>query len=439
MRRGAIGHLTNMINKLHPVDVGKVIEHLSTPHEKKEVFDLIRNVKVKARVIKEIDGLCRMEILTRMSSQEIVPILHEMASDDVAAIMGELPSEKYQEVLKLMRHEDSQEVQDLLEHPEETAGRLMNKDFFSLSQETTVEQAIKEIRVASEREMVFYLYVTDQEDRLVGVVSLRQLLVVPPDTPLQKIMSSEVISVTTDTDQEEVARQVTRYNLLAIPVVDKDNKLAGIVTFDDVIDVVREEATEDIFKMAGAGTPEEDFILHTSSLNAVRYRLPWLLTTLFGTMITASIVWFFRFTLHEAIALVTFMPVIAAMGGNVGVQSSTIVVRGLATGQIDLANLWRVVLKELKVGLLMALACGFTLTLVAYVWHTHLMLGMVLGAAMFLAITVAAIMGTLVPVVLKKLNFDPAISSGPFVTTANDITGLVIYLGLATYLLQYLR
>ena len=439
MRRGAIGHLTNMINKLHPADVGKVIEHLSTTHEKKEVFDLIRDVQVKARVIKEIDSLCRTEILTHMSSQEIVPILHELASDDVAAIMGELPPEKYQEVLKLMHHEDSQEVQDLLEHPKETAGRLMNTDFFSLPQETTVEQAIKEVRVASEKKMVFYIYVTNHEEQLVGVVSLRQLLVVPPDTPLQKIMNPEVISVTIDTDQEEMARQVTRYNLLAIPVVDKGNKLAGIITFDDVIDVVREEATEDILKMAGAGAPEEEFMLHTSSLNAVRHRLPWLLTTLFGTMITASIVWFFRFTLHEVIALVTFMPVIAAMGGNVGVQSSTIVVRGLATGRIDLSNLWKVVLRELKVGVLMALACGLTLTLMAYVWHAHLMLGAVLGAAMFFAITVAAITGALVPVVLKKMNFDPAISSGPFVTTANDITGLVIYLGLATYLLQYLR
>ena len=439
MRRGAIGHLTNMINKLHPADVGKVIEHLSTTHEKQEVFDLIRNVKVKARVMKELDNLCRAEILTHMPSQEIVSILHELASDDVAAIMGELPPEKYQEVLRLMHHEDSEEVQGLLEHPEDTAGRLMNTDFFSLQEDTTVEEAIKQVRAASEREMVFYIYVTDKEDRLVGVVSLRQLLVVPPDTPLKKIMNPEVISVTTDTDQEEVARQVTQYNLLAIPAVDKENKLAGIITFDDVIDVMREEATEDILKMAGAGTPEEDFILHTSSLNAVRFRLPWLLTTLLGTMITASIVWVFRFTLQEVIALVTFMPVIAAMGGNIGVQSSTIVVRGLATGRIDLTNLWRVVARELKVGTLMALACGFTLSLMAYLWRGHVMLGVVLGVAMFFAITVAAMTGTLVPVVLKKLNIDPAISSGPFVTTANDITGLVIYLGLATYLLNTLK
>jgi magnesium transporter len=338
-----------------------------------------------------------------------------------------------------MGHEDSKEVQGLLEYPEDTAGRLMNTDFFSLHEDTTVEEAIKQVRAASEREMVFYIYVTDKEDRLVGVASLRQLLVVPPDTSLKKIMNPEVISVTTDTDQEEVARQVTRYNLLAIPVVDKENKLAGIITFDDVIDVMREEATEDILKMAGAGTPEEEFILHTSSLNAARLRLPWLLTTLLGTMITASIVWIFRFTLHEVIALVTFLPVIAAMGGNIGVQSSTIVVRGLATGRVDLANLWKVVARELKVGTLMAIACGLALSLVAYLWHGHVMMGIVLGAAMFFAITVAAIMGTLVPVILKKLNFDPAIASGPFVTTANDITGIAIYLALATSLLHYLR
>jgi len=338
-----------------------------------------------------------------------------------------------------MGHEDSQEVQDLLEHPKETAGRLMNTDFFSLPEQITVEEAIKQVRAASEREMVFYIYVTDKEDRLVGVVSLRQLLVVPPDTPLQKIMNPEVISVTTDTDQEEVARQVTRYNLLAIPVVDKENRLVGIITFDDVIDVLREEATEDILKMAGAGTPEEEYILQTSSLGAARFRLPWLLTTLFGTMVTAGIVWFFRFTLHEVIALVTFLPVIAAMGGNVGVQSSTIIVRGLATGRIELASVWKVVARELKVGLLMGVTCGVILALVAYLWHGPAMLGVVLGAAMFFAIIVAATTGTLVPVVLKKLNIDPAISSGPFVTTANDITGLLIYLGLATYLLQHLK
>jgi magnesium transporter len=439
MRRGATGHLTNMINKMHPADVGKVIQHLSTSHEKKEVFDLIRNVKIKAQVIKEVDTLSRTEILTYMPSQETVSILHELSSDDVAAIMGDLPAEKYQEVLRLMGHEDSQEVQDLLEHPKETAGRLMNTDFFSLPEQITVEEAIKQVRAASEREMVFYIYVTDKEDRLVGVVSLRQLLVVPPDTPLQKIMNPEVISVTTDTDQEEVARQVTRYNLLAIPVVDKENRLVGIITFDDVIDVLREEATEDILKMAGAGTPEEEYILQTSSLGAARFRLPWLLTTLFGTMVTAGIVWFFRFTLHEVIALVTFLPVIAAMGGNVGVQSSTIIVRGLATGRIELANVWKVVARELKVGLLMGVTCGVILALVAYLWHGPAMLGVVLGAAMFFAIIVAATTGTLVPVVLKKLNIDPAISSGPFVTTANDITGLLIYLGLATYLLQHLK
>lgn len=439
MRRGATGHLANMVNKIHPADISKVIQHLTSTHEKKEIFDLIRGVQVRAWVMRELDTLNRKEILDLMSSQEIASILNELSSDDVAAILGDLSPEKSQEVLKLMHHEDSEEVQGLLEYPEGTAGRLMNTDFCALPEDTTVEDAIQQIRAASGRQMVFYLYVTDKEDRLKGVISLRQLLMVPPDTPLQKIMNPEVISVATDTDQEEVARQVTRYNLLAIPVVDKEGRMAGIITFDDVIDVMREETTEDILKMAGAGTPEEEFILQTSSLRAARFRLPWLLTTLLGTMITAGIVWFFRFTLQEAIALATFMPVIAAMGGNVGVQSSTIVVRGLATGRIELSNLWKVAAREVRVGILMALACGVTVTVMAYLWHGHVMLGVVLGAAMFTAITVAAAMGSLVPVVLKKLNIDPAISSGPFVTTANDTTGLLIYLSLATALIQYLR
>ncbi len=439
MRRGAVGHLANMINKIHPADVAKVIQYLTTVPEKKEIFELIRGNQVKARVLKELDALSRKDLLAQVPTPEIVAILNELSSDDVAAIMDDLEPAISEEVLKLMRHEDSQEVQGLLEHPEGTAGRIMNTDFFSLPEDTTVEEAIRQVRMTSERKMVFYVYVTDRDEHLVGVASLRQLLLVPPDTSLSKIMNREAISVTTDTDQEAVARQVTRYNLLAIPVVDKEGRLAGIITFDDVIDVMRDEATEDILMMAGAGSPEEEFILQASSLKAARYRLPWLMTTLFGTMITAGIVWFYRMTIQEVIALVTFLPVIAAMGGNVGVQSSTIVVRGLATGRIEVANLWQVVGREVRVGLLMALACGIVLTLVAYGWHAHIMLGVVLGAAMFFAITAAALVGTMVPVMLKKMNIDPAVSSGPFVTTTNDITGVVIYLGLATYLLQYLR
>jgi magnesium transporter len=283
--------------------------------------------------------------------------------------------------------------------------------------------------------MVFYLYVTDAEGRLVGVVSLRQLLVVAPGTPLKKIMTTDVISVVTDMDQEEVAKLVARYNILAIPVVDTDGKLVGIITVDDVVDVIREEATEDILKLAGASEAD---LFQMSSFRAARMRLPWLLTSLVGGLITGVFVWMFQPAILQVIALASFIPVITAMGGNIGLQTSTLVVRGLATGRIESADLRAVFVKELVVGLLMGMFCGTIVGLVAQAWRGPAMLGVVVGVSMFAAITVASVMGTLMPILLRRLGIDPAISSGPFVTAANDITGLVIYLGLATALLQHL-
>jgi magnesium transporter len=248
-------------------------------------------------------------------------------------------------------------------------------------------------------------------------------------------MTTDVISVVTDMDQEEVAKLVARYNILAIPVVDTDGKLVGIITVDDVVDVIREEATEDILKLAGASEAD---LFQMSSFRAARMRLPWLLTSLLGGLITGVFVWLFQPAILQVIALASFIPVITAMGGNIGLQTSTLVVRGLATGRIESADLRAVFVKELVVGLLMGMFCGTIVGLVAQAWRGPAMLGVVVGVSMFAAITVASVMGTLMPILLRRLGIDPAISSGPFVTAANDITGLVIYLGLATALLQHL-
>lgn len=437
LRRGAIANISKMVDKMHPADVAKVIRHLATGPEKRTILDLVKEVKTKADVISEIDPTSRNEILSEMPSSDIVAILKELPSDDVADIVGDMPEEKAKEVLQMMKEEDSVEVEDLLRYPEETAGGIMTPDFFSLTEDTMAQEAIAKLQQASDAEMVFYIYVTDNDGRLVGVISLRQLLIVPPNTPLKKIMAIDVLSVNVEMDQEEVARQVARYNLLAIPVVDKENRLVGIITVDDIVDVIREEATEDILKMAG--TTEDEIMLGTSIMNAARFRLPRLLTNLLGGIITGSFLWIFRLAIQEVIALASFLPVITAMGGNIGLQSSTIVVRGLATGRIELTDVWKVFSKELKVSSLIGFVCGGVTGIIARIWHGNIMLGIVVGISMFVAITVAAIMGTLIPIILKTLNRDPAISSGPFVTTANDITGLVIYLSLATYLLNYLR
>ena len=435
LRRGAITHLSNMANKMRAADLAQVIRHLATVQEKRTVFEVIRDVKLKAAVLRETEPHAVGDLLHDMPPHDVVVVLRELSSDDVADILGNLPEEKAQDILRLMKTEDSEEVEDLLQYPEETAGGIMTTDFVSLQEETTVKDAIAHLQETSAKQMVFYLYVTDAEGRLVGVVSLRQLLVVAPGTPLKKIMTTDVISVVTDMDQEDVAKLVAKYNILAIPVVDRDARLVGIITVDDVVDVIRDEATEDILKMAGA---TEADLLQMSSIRAARMRMPWLLTSLVGGMITGVFLWLFRPAIQHVIALASFIPVITAMGGNVGLQTSTLIVRGLAMGRIESSQIGAVFLKELTVGLMMGTICGFIVGMVANVWHGPAMLGLVVGLSMFAAITVAAIMGTLMPIVLKRFGVDPAISSGPFVTAANDITGLVIYLGLATILLQQL-
>ncbi|MEO5656942.1 MAG: magnesium transporter [Nitrospiria bacterium] len=435
LRRGAITHLSNMVNKMRPPDIAQVVRHLATVQERRTVFEVIRDVKAKAAVLSEIEPAAMTDLLSDMPPHDVVVVLRELASDDVADILGTLAEEKAQEILRLMKSEQSEDVEGLLRYPEETAGGIMSTDFVSLPEETTVKDAIAHLQETSAKQMVFYLYVTDADGRLVGVVSLRQLLVVSAATPLKRIMTSDVISVVADMDQEEVAKLVARYNILAIPVVDKETRLVGIITVDDVVDVIREEATEDILKMAGA---TEADLLQMSSVRAARLRLPWLLTSLVGGMITGVFLWFFRPAIQQVIALASFIPVITAMGGNIGLQTSTLVVRGLATGRIESADLRAVFVKELAVGVLMGTICGTIVGVVAQIWHGPAMLGVVVGVSMFIAITVASIMGTLMPIFLRKLGIDPAISSGPFVTAANDITGLVIYLGLATALLPYL-
>ncbi|MGH7256464.1 MAG: magnesium transporter, partial [Nitrospirales bacterium] len=285
-------------------------------------------------------------------------------------------------------------------------------------------------------EMVFYIYVVDKDGHLVGVLSLRQLLTVPPSTLLRNIMTRDVIRVTVETDQEEVARQVATYNLLAIPVVDQAKKLVGIITVDDVVDVIRDEATEDMLKMTGAS---EDTLLKSSTIKAARLRFPWLFTNLAGGLFSGMILWYFRYTIQEVVAIVSFIPVIAGMGGNVGLQSSTLIIRGLATGGVELSEIWTVFFREVRIGLLLGLACGLILGIAGWLWHGHGMLGVVVGSSLAMAFLLSTNLATVLPIALKRFDVDPAVAVGPFVTTANDITGITLYLALATIFLEYLR
>ena len=436
LRRGAITNLSKMLGKMHPADTAKIIVHLPSPKEKRTVFELVKGEGPRGLVLSELDADSIQQVLADVAAPDVAWLLKDLPSDDVTYIMGVLPEALSHDILALMKAEDSTEIAELLKYPKDTAGSIMTTEFLALFEDTTAQETIRRLQRATDAEHVFYVYVTDKDEHLVGVLSLRQLLTVPPETPLKNIMTRDVFSVSVSMDQEEVARQVARYNLLAIPVVEKDNTLVGIITVDDVVDVIREEATEDMLK--SAGVTEED-VLASSSMRAARLRLPWLFTNLVGSLLSGAILWHFRFTIQEVVAIVTFIPVIAAMGGNVGLQSSTLIIRGLATGRIELADVWTVFFREMRIGLLLGLVCGVMLTLVGWVWHGQPFLGMVVGVSMLIAFLVSTSMATIMPVVLKRVGVDPAVAAGPFVTTANDITGISIYLALSTALLGYLK
>jgi magnesium transporter len=338
-------------------------------------------------------------------------------------------------VLDLMRPKESGVVENLLEYEEQTAGRIMNPHVFALDEDMTVGEAITELQSNRDVEMVFYLYVVDVRRHLVGVVSLRRLLLVSPETPLKRIMTADLNSARVDMDQEEVARQVAAYNLLAIPVVDEENKLVGIITVDDVIDVIKDEATEDIYRLAGVAGDERPF---TPASESIRKRLPWLGINLATAFMATSVVALFEGTIDRITALALFMPVVAGMGGNAATQTLTVVVRGIALGELSWANSRKALLKEMTVGIGNGVALGVVAALVAWAWRGSPVLGAVLGAAMIINMFVAAAAGTLVPLGLRAADIDPALASSIFITTMTDIVGFFAFLGLATVFAQYL-
>src|SRR5688572_12871179 len=374
-------------------------------------------------------------LLGTRSAEEIAKLAQEIPSDDAAALIDYLPEELSAAVLDLMRPKESGVVENLLEYDEQTAGRIMNPHVFALSEDMTVGEAITELQTNRDVEMVFYLYVVDERRHLVGVVSLRRLLLVSPETPLKRIMTADLMSARVDMDQEEVARIVASYNLLAIPVVDEENKLVGVITVDDVIDVIKDEATEDIYRLAGVTGDERAF---TPAGESLRKRLPWLGVNLVTAFMAASVVALFEGTISQITALAVFMPIVAGMGGNAATQTLTVIVRGIALGELTWGNAKKALVKEAAVGIGNGLVLGVVAALVAWIARGNAVLGAVLGMAMVINMFVAAAAGTLVPLGLRAANIDPALASSVFITTLTDVFGFFSFLGLATVFMRFL-
>ncbi len=432
LRRGAISHLGKIVNKTHAADLSVVFHSLSLAQQLK-LFNMITDVEQKGILFSELDEDTFQDLIEDIKVETIAEILESMPADDVADIIGRLPEEKSKAILDKMKTAESEEVEDLLRYEDDTAGGIMVPDFIALKEDVTAKEAIESLQKEhSDVEMPFYLYVVDEYGKLVGVSSLRQLVVVPPETPLKEFMSTDVFSVQTDMDQEEVAKIVARYDILAVPVVDGSNRLVGIVTVDDVIDILRKEATEDILKMAGAG---EEFIETKSILKSTRIRLPWLFASCIGGLIAFFIIGKFEGSIYKIAYLAAFIPVIMGMGGNIGTQSSTIVVRGLATGRLNTRDIWSVVFKELSIGVILGLVYGVLIGSVAQFRYSTGALAVSVALAVICSMSVAALVGSLVPMGFARINVDPAVATGPFVTTAIDIISVFFYFMIATTLL----
>jgi len=432
LRRGAISHLLNIVNKTHAADLSTVFPSLSLSDQHR-LFEMIKDTEQKGVLFSELEEDIFLSFAEGMEEDKIVEILETMPTDDVADLIGRLPEELSDTLLEKMKKEGSEEVEGLLRYDDDTAGGIMIPDFIALKENTTAKEAIESLQKEHQDvEMPFYLYVVDEYGKLTGVSSLRQLVVVPPERQLKDFMTTDVFSAQVDMDQEEVAKIVARYDILAVPVIDETNRLVGIVTVDDVIDIFRQEATEDILKMAGVG---EEFVETKSVLKSTRIRLPWLFASCIGGMIAFFIISHFEESLSKYAYLAAFIPVIMGMGGNIGTQSSTIVVRGLATGRINIRDIWLVVLKELAVGCILGLVYGSLIAAVAQIRYSTMALATSVGLAVVSSMAVAALVGSLVPMAFAKINIDPAVATGPFVTTAMDVISVSFYFIIATALL----
>ncbi len=438
VRRGARSKISNLLSKTRPEDVALQFRRL-TPAEQSRVFQiLVEDYPESAgAVLAELEPPAVQGIMEGLGPQEIARVLRRMSVDDAVSLVETLPEELRQTVLEIVDLRDLSEVQAQLTYDSDTAGRLMDPSFLAVPESTSVGEAIARIRAMAELDNVFYLYVTDGEDRLVGVTSLRQLLLSAPERSLGEIMTRSVIKVRTDTDQEEVAQLAARYNLLAIPVTDGGDRLVGIVTLDDIIDVVQDEATEDFFKMVG--TSDDELVYQDRSFKVAGFRLPWLLVNLGGLIVAGMLIKYFEVTLKEALFLVFFLPVVMGMGGNIGSQTTTIAVRGLATGRILPGTTRRFLWQQIKVGAILAVACALVVAAgTVVVAAGQPAYAVVVGASLFIAILLASVNGVLIPVLFERLGVDPAVASGPLVTTSNDITGILIYFGLASLLIELL-
>ncbi len=426
--------ILDLFSILHPADIANLIDHLKE-EEKIRLFALL-DVEKASEVILELSDVSREQILEEISDKKLTEIIDEMESDDAADIIADLPAEQAQTVLEGIEPEDSEDVRKLLKHEEDTAGGIMQSELVSVQEGATIRDAIQAvIRESEEIENIYNVFVVDKKNKLVGTVPLQRLITAKPNTLIHKCMDANILSVNVDVDQEKVARMFEKYDLVSLPVVDHANRLLGRITVDDAVDVMEEETSEDIFRIAGLG---EDDSVFNKPIQSIKKRLPWLYLNLMTALVSVFVIGFFEDTIKIVVVLAVFMPLVAGLGGNAGGQTLALMVRGLALGEVTFENSKKTLYRQILVGIANGVAVGTIVGIIAYFWKGIPALGIVLGLAMVINIFVGTMVGTLIPLGLKWLKLDPALGSNIFVTAFTDAFGFFTFLGLATIFIKLL-
>ncbi|MEO0453432.1 MAG: magnesium transporter [Verrucomicrobiota bacterium] len=428
-------HFIESIMQGHPHDIAAQIQYLNT--------DVLREIlrrlpdETAAEVISELPDERQIDLFEAMRINRLSGIISEMFTDDVADVLGKVSTERLRLILTSLPKEEASRITDLLKYPEDSAGGIMQTEFISISEDMTLEEARESLRRDQEEDFegAYYLYVIDEIGRLTGVLRMRDLLFRPPGMSVSKVMVRAVRCVSVHADQERIAELAQNYHYLAVPVIDDFGKLVGVVTNDDLIDVIQEEATEDMQLLAGLSG--EEGVL-SAWHQSVRRRLPWLYINLAMAFVAAAVVSLYEETIAQYAVLAVFLPVIAGLSGNTGTQVLTIMVRSLALGEIDVADRWRLLRKELLVGVINGIAIGIGVSLLCWIWKGNPVLGIIILVAMVVNMACAALAGVLVPLGLKAFKVDPALASSIIVTTIVDVFGFFVFLALATAFIEYI-
>jgi magnesium transporter len=431
---GSTENIRKSLEKIHPSDIVIIFSELQAS-EQERLLQILFSIKKAGKVLREMPEYLLPEVFPDIDDKKLATMLGNLQPDDAHFLLENMEEERQHAILELIPAPTRQYLEQLLLYPEDSAGSIMNVHAPKITEGMTAQGTIEHLRANREERGIFYIYVVDEDQRLSGILNLRDLLFAKSETPVEELMNREALTVGPEEDKEKVAQFFAKYNLLSMPVVDESRKLLGVITVDDVIDIVKEEATEDIYYMAGLSEPDRAF----SSLGeSVRRRLPWMALNLGTALLGALVIGYFQESIVKAVALAVFLPVVAQLSGNVGIQTLTVITRSIALGELEFASAAQAILKEMGTGLMLGLIMGLAVGGVGYLWIGNMYLGIILSCALVMAMVLGGTLGAVIPLAMRQLHIDPAMGSGVVVVAITDVFSFLTFLGLGTVLLDQL-